>query len=68
MITFAGLPLLLLVFRIRANHTNDSFSADDLAILTNPPDACTHFHGNSPLNPPNGLKSGELGMITQLND
>jgi hypothetical protein len=33
------------VFRVGlANHPHDTFSTDDLAVFTNPPDACSYFH------------------------
>src|SRR3712207_5235919 len=47
----SALPLLLLVLGVRADDPHDAFAADDLAVLTDPPDAATYFHRCSPLKP-----------------
>jgi hypothetical protein len=52
------------VFRIRADDPHDSFAADNLAILTNPPNAAAHLHDQNPLVPPG--TDGESGIITHL--
>ena len=38
------LSLLLLMLGIGADDPHDSFAADDLAILADPPNAASHFH------------------------
>jgi hypothetical protein len=38
------LTLFLFVFCVGADDPHDAFSADDLAVFTNTPDAASHFH------------------------
>jgi hypothetical protein len=44
-----SLSLLLFVFGVAANHAHDALAANDLAVLTNTPDARPHFHRSFPL-------------------
>jgi hypothetical protein len=40
----ATLSLLLFMLHVRADDPNDAFSADDLAVFADPPDAGSNFH------------------------
>ena len=42
----SGLTLALFVARIGAGHIDATFAADDLAVLADPPDAGSDFHGS----------------------
>jgi hypothetical protein len=35
------------VLHVRADHPHDAFAADNLAVLADPPDACSNLHNDT---------------------
>jgi hypothetical protein len=58
---YLSLPLLML--GVAANHAYDALAPDDLAILTNPSDACSYLHDTSPRAPAGA--PGEFGFVAE---
>jgi hypothetical protein len=54
------LPLLLLVFRVRADHPDDPLAADDLAVFTDSFNAASDFHGFLVGRTPSGIVESSI--------